>query len=185
MARDIEEFLRKAAERRAAQQQGKRSGGGKPPAFSPPPGRSPPAANDLAEEPDPFPAGQSVAEHVQKHIGSGAAEISSHASQLGREVDQAGQRARARVQQNLDHDVGQLDGKQGKGKRKQKGKSPRPPAPAQATTPTLTPKVDSAPPGLPARKEDQAPAIARLLRSQQAFKQAFIISELLKRPEWD
>ncbi len=190
MARDIEEFLRKAAERRAAQQQGKRPGGANPPAArSPgaaPAERRPAIADDMAEEPDPFPSGQTVAEHVQQHIGAGAAEISQHTRQLGRELDQAGQRSQARVQQNLDHQLGQLGGGQGKGKRKQKAKGSRQPAAAESSSPpTIAPAA--APPviGQVGPKEDLAPAIARLLRSPQAIKQAIIIAELLKRPEWD
>lgn len=185
MARDIEEFLRKAAERRAAQQKGQR------PVTPNLPGRPAPGTSrpvpaedviDLAEEPDPFPAGQSVAEHVRQHIDSGAAEISQHARQLGREVGESGQKTRQRIQQNLDHDLGQLSGGQAKGRdrsrQKQSQQSPSGQAAGSARTPLNLPP-ENAPPVI------TSVGLGQLLRSPQSIRQAIIVSELLKRPEWD
>lgn len=188
MARDIEEFLRKAAERRAAQQKGQRPAtpipSERPAPVTPKPIRPVPAEDviDLAEEPDPFPAGQSVAEHVRQHMDSGAAEISEHTRQLGREVGEAGQKTRQRVQQNLDHDLGQLSGSSTKGKGKKTQKQAQPSA-AERT-------AGSAPTPLNMPPEKTPPVITsvglgQLLRSPQSIRQAIIVSELLKQPDWD
>ena len=189
MARDIEEFLRKAAERRAAQQKGQQPGTAKPPArpMAPASGnsrsaRSVPAEDviDLAGEPEPFPSGRTVAEHVRQHIDSGAAEISQHTRQLGREVAEKGQKARQRIQQNLDHEVGQL----GSGQAAGKGKS-RQQQQAGTSQQAAKPK-----PVLNLPPERQTPVInsvglGQILRSPASIRQAIIVSELLKRPEWD
>lgn len=184
MARDIEEFLRKAAERRAAQQKGQRPA--TPPPAAARPARPVPAEDvtDLAEEPDPFPSGQSVAEHVRQHIDSGAAEISQHTKQLGREVGEAGQKAKQRIQQNLRHEVGQLGG--GQGKKRSQGKS------GQKSERQAVPQTAAAQPKQPLNlpPENTPPVLTsvglgQLLRSPQSIRQAIIVAELLKRPEWD
>lgn len=190
MARDIEEFLRKAAERRAAQQKGQRPAGQTPPpapsASAPvPPARRPVPGEeviDLAGEPNPFPTGQTVAEHV-RHIDSGASEISQHARQLGREVGETGQKAQQRVQQNLDHEVGQLTGgQQGKGKGKGKPKLNRQSS-QQAAVPQLQQTNQLPPAAIP--PVINSVGLGQWLRTPQNIRQAIIVSELLKRPEWD
>lgn len=184
MARDIEEFLRKAAERRAAQQQGQR-GGAQPASAQPSPPRQPPPVArqaevnrpvvqprtieaggfDAPDEPDPFPSGQSVAEHVQKHIDAGSSEIAQQTRKLGERVGQTGKKVKDRVQQKFDHEVGNLAESQSRGEQK-KGKPTDPKS--QVPTARLAPQT-----------------IAELLRSPQALRQSIIIAELLKRPEWD
>lgn len=174
MARDIEEFLRKAAERRAAQQKGQRpasppvSGQSAPPASArPSPGRPSvgggSAVPELEEEPDPFPTGQTVSEHVQKHIDSGPSEIARQTRQLGERVGRAGKKVQERVQQKFDHEVGQLAESQAK------------PVQQKAVEPIQRPAASAYSPG----------TIAALMRSPQSLRQAIIVSELLKRPEWD
>lgn len=184
MARDIEEFLRKAAERRAAQQQGQRSGAQQPPAQSSPPRQAPPPPRpsemirpvvqprtadagrfEPQEEPDPFPSGQSVTQHVQKHIDSGVSEMAQHTRKLGERVGQAGKKVNERVQQKFDHEVGNLAESQSRGESK-KAKSAEPKSRSAAVV--IAPQT-----------------IAELLRSPQALRQSIIVAELLKRPEWD
>jgi len=184
MARDIEEFLRKAAERRAAQQQGQRPGAQPAPAKPSPPRQVPPSQRpsemtrpvvqprtvdaggmEMQEERNPFPSGQSVAEHVQKHIDSGVGEIAQHTRKLGERVGESGKKAKERVQQKFDHEVGNLADAQSRGESK-KGKPPEPKLRAAAGV--VAPQT-----------------IAELLRSPHALRQAIIVSEILKRPEWD
>lgn len=184
MARDIEEFLRKAAERRAAQQQGQRPGAQQPPAQSSPPRQVPPQQRPPEmtrpvvqprtvdaggfgpeDEPDPFPSGQSVAQHVQKHIDSGVSEIAQHTRKLGERVGQAGKKVNQRVQQKFDHEVGNL---------------------AESQTKSEPKKANSVEPkSKPAAVVIAPQTIAELLRSPQALRQSIIVAELLKRPEWD
>jgi hypothetical protein len=121
---------------------------------------------------------------VRQHIDSGSAQISQHTKQLGREVGEAGQKAQQRIQENLDHDVGQLGGGAGKGKGKGKSKqkqnlqSPAQPAAAQSRAAINLPP-ESKPPII------NSVGIGQWLRSPQNIRQAIIVSELLKRPEWD
>ena len=180
MARDIEEFLRKAAERRAAQQQGQRPGSQPPPAQPSPPRQAPAqqrppeitrpvmqprTTGEIQDEPDPFPSGQSVAQHVQKHIDSGASEISQIARKLGERVGQSGKKVNERVQQKFEHEVGNLADSQGRGESKKK----------QPTEGRLR----------PAATVITSQTIADMFRSPPALRQAIIVAELLKRPEWD
>ncbi|MFM7562191.1 MAG: hypothetical protein ACKO81_04055, partial [Planctomycetota bacterium] len=91
---------------------------------------------DAPDEPDPFPSGQSVAEHVQKHIDAGAGEIAQHTRKLGERVGQTGKKVKDRVQQKFDHEVGNLAESQSRGEPK-KGKptEPKPRGPAARVAP--------------------------------------------------
>lgn len=184
MARDIEEFLRKAAERRAAQQQAQR-GGAQPAPTQPSPPRPPVPAqrppeitrpavqpraldsggSEIQDEPNPFPSGQSVTQHVQKHIDQGASEIEQQTKRLGERVGQTGKKVNERVHQKFDHEVGNLAESQSRGEPK-KGKSTEPKS--RVPVAKIAPQT-----------------IAELLRSPLALRQSIIVSELLKRPEWD
>jgi hypothetical protein len=98
--------------------------------------------------------GRSVAQHMR-----GTEQIAEHVRHLGEEVDLADDKLEARLHRVFDHSVGQL--------RKQ--------------------ATDSAP-APPEGPHDQAPAvsssaIAQMMRSQQAIRNAIILGEILHRPE--
>ncbi len=96
MAGDIEDFLRRAAQRRAQQ-----------PLQAPKAERRPGEAIVDAEvvEP-PVLHGGSVAEHVASHLREGV--FDQQVARLGEEVDQADDRMEARLQQRFAHELGQL-----------------------------------------------------------------------------
>ncbi len=167
MARDIEDFLRKAAERRKQAQ-----GGGtpqQPPAQQPPPQQRPvqpqrqqpakPAQQRPAQQrpvqPAAIPAelvrrGATVADHVQEHINTrGIAEQVSH---LGEEVGLADDKLEQRLHDKFDHSVGDLQ-------RKQQTESAR----AEASP---------------------ADELLEMLRNPKSIRQAIILSEILRRPDF-
>ena len=134
MARDIEEFLRKAAERRQ-----QKSGGGKSPdsrrpaarpqSPSPQPRRLQPEVveaevvraqpmNPRVKSQKPKPARvkpapkrnlreESVAEHVRNHIDTSS--IATHAEQLGDRIANVHDQVDASIHQRLDHDLTAID----------------------------------------------------------------------------
>lgn len=175
MARDIEEFLRKAAERRAAQQQGRPvPQTPSPPADTPTPRLVP--ENRPMESRKPVggveslelvedevevirPVGQTVSEHVKSHIDT--RDISQHAEQLGARVGRAGNKMDRRVHEKFEHDLGQLTESPKKGSSK-KTAGQRQPAVL----------ID-------------AGSILGMLRSPRTVGQAILLAELLKRPEFD
>ncbi len=170
MARDIEEFLRKAAERRKQAQQG----GGQPAApqrpaqpapvpqqrpVAPPPAQrqpySPPPTTPSRQPPQRQPVEaevvwsnrESVAAHVQAHISTRS--IAEHASQLGQEVGLADDKLEQRLHEKFDHSVGTLG------------------------------HLDTT--GEGATSGDD---LLQLLRNPQSLRQAILLSEILKRPEF-
>lgn len=164
MARDIEEFLRKAAERRKQQ-------GAAPPAANPPPAAQPAPARQSpapqranlpprqapveAEVVRPQRLGSGVAQHVRQHINT--KDIVEHVSHLGEEVAEADDKLEKRIHQKFDAGMGNLAGDR---------KSAAPLAPvAQAGT---------VPPN----------ELLNLLRNPRTLRQAILISEILKRPEY-
>jgi len=99
MSGDIEEFLRRAAERRARQQSQR------------PPQRTVETLRaEVIEEAevveDDIAHGRSVQEHVAQHIKSGV--FDQRTAQLGEEVDQADDRMEAHLQQYFVHELGDL-----------------------------------------------------------------------------
>lgn len=164
MAGDIEEFLRRAAQRRAQQQQPR-----------------PPAASPQGQRPKPMPPrpieildaqiiddveiiephvlhGSSVAEHVQSHIREGVFDESL--ARLGEEVDQSDDRMEAHLHQYFEHDLGAL---------------------GTRTAATADSTLDDDSPGQ--RPQPVKPTnFLELLRNPASVRQAIILSEILTRP---
>jgi hypothetical protein len=160
MARDIEEFLRKAAERRNRAQQ-ERAPTPQPPSqppatprtqFSRPPIEPRRSVEEDDEEvlvPEIVEERESVKDHVRRHINT--KEIVEHVAHLGEEVALADDKLEARLHQTFDHDVGKL---------------------AHSTDPYTDQKAQS--------QND----FMRFLRNPKTVRQAIVVSEILKRPEW-
>lgn len=168
MARDIEEFLRRAAERRKQAQQG--SGGQKrPPQQRPPAQRpvTPPPRQTISErdivvparvafpEQQPHSIGQeSIEEHVRRHID--VSDIVEHVDHLAENIEQADERMDAHLDEVFDHDVGKLGS--GKGATDELNRST---ASNKATTDLL-----------------------RMLQDPASVRQSIVIAEILKRPDF-
>ena len=179
MARDIEEFLRKAAERRQ-----KQKGGGAPqqqPRRQETPQRQPPRRQvprepviiDEVEIVEPRPVqpkkrprpkkpatirSGSVADHVKSHINT--SDIASHAEQLGDRISTVHDQVESRIQQRLDRDLTTLD-----------------------DTPTVT---DDPPPAIfGARSSSATEKLREMLSNPKSVAQAILVAEILKRPNMD
>jgi hypothetical protein len=165
MRDEVEEFLRRAAQRRA-QAEAKRREQVQPqqPQQRPAPVQRAPLRQqpmDLepvveiieAEEAD---ATSRLSSSVAQHL-RGPSEISRHAASLGAEVDQADDRLEARLQKTFDHKLGQL----------------------KDTTTAAPVKV--------ALQTGEAMAasmnLTRLLSNAQSIRNGIILSEILSRPE--
>ena len=159
MARDIEEFLRRAAERR--QQQGGAAPSRPTPSRPAPLPQEPMIIEDVEVIQPRRPAKrsdirqESVDEHVKKHIDT--SNIARHAESLGASIGQASQRTEQRVQQHLDHDISRVDDK-----------------------PTITDDALNVP---------QGPTLASQLKASlgnpRSVGQAILLAEILKRPDLD
>ncbi len=163
MPRDIEEFLKMAAQRRQQQKQRQQQ---RPPAPQPAPPvqRRPPitpAIEDdvyaIGDEQDHNLRQQSVRDHVQSHIDT--SDIAQHAQKLGHKVGLADDKLEARLQKKFDHDVGHLQ--------IDKRRS------AQSETTAVTEK----------QYAQLASDLMQMLRTPTSIRQAVLISEVLKRPE--
>ena len=181
MARDIEEFLRRAAERRKQNQ----AGGGKVPPRTPPAARPPqaPPKKRLAEEASP-PAEdpyarkkkqsappiapprkpqvaprkrESIEEHVRRAIV--VSDVTENASHLAEDISQADERLEARLEK-FDHSMGSLEG-----------------------TETVTDDVAATVEG--PDKSRLAVDLLNLFASPKSIRQSILISEILKRPDFD
>ncbi len=165
MARDIEEFLRKAAERRKQQQN---QGGGAP---APTNQQSRPPAPPRPQPPRPqprqefiptneieviAPRGESIQDHVRRHINTN--DITQHARQLGEEVALADDKIDAHIHQKFDQGLGTLAS----------GRDPY----AQDSNNTMNRDLG---------QHD----LLDLLREPKTLRQAILVSEILKRPNFD
>ncbi len=172
MARDIEEFLRKAAERRQQQKGGAPQ---QPPRRQPQPAQKPMIIDAVeadivearpARRPAPRPPKkprkkssirtQSVGDHVQSHIDTSA--IAEHASSLGERISSVHDQTDIRVHQRLDHDLTAIDDK---------------PSVTEAPRPAI----------LGARNSNAADELRQLLGNPKSIGQAILIAEILKRPD--
>ena len=182
MARDIEEFLRKAAERRQQQKGGAPQ---RPPQQTPqqpsrrqPPRREEPMIIEAVEadivearparrpvqSPPKQPRKkssirkQSVADHVQSHIDTSS--IAEHASSLGERISSVHEQVDARIHERLDHDLTVIDDK---------------------------PSVTEAPRKkiFGATHADAAAELHQMLQNPKAVGQAILVAEILKRPDFD
>lgn len=174
MARDIEEFLRRAAERR---QQQKNQGQKPPPAR---PVRQPlpeieveivdPRIADqpLRKKQNIRPGGakqqkdfreQSVAEHVQQHLDT--SRIAQHAEHLGDRIASVHDKVDQEIHRRLDHDVSKID-----------------------DLPTVT---DDPRPGLVGGDviNPIAAELLKMLSNPTSIRQAILMSEILKVPDWE
>ncbi len=178
MPRDIEEFLKMAAQRR---QQQKQKAAGQRPAAAPkkppvqprnPSARLPlPPANQPsrplrpgeeirilggAAEPTDM-RDQSVSEHVRVHIDTSS--LGEHARHLGEQVGLADDKMDARLHRKFDHSVASL----------------KPAGTAHHETTSVTERDVS----------QLASELLDMLRSPKSIRQAILIAEVLKRPEFD
>lgn len=178
MARDIEEFLRKAAERRQQQ----KGGAPQPQPPQPPPRRQPPRAQEPiiieavdADIVEARPArrpiqsqkkppkqssirNQSVADHVKSHINT--SDIAEHAASLGERISSVHDKVDARIHKRLDRDLTAIDDK---------------------------PSVTDAPRKeiFGARNADAAAELYQMLQNPRSVGQAILVAEILKRPNFD
>jgi hypothetical protein len=174
MAGDIEEFLRRAAQRRAQQQQ---QGPQKPQARTPQPQARPPQP----QRPKPAPPrpvqvldaqiidevevvephvlqGGSVEAHVKQHMREGV--FDERLSRLGEEVDQSDDRMEAHLHEVFEHQLGTLGART-----------------ARAADSTL----DDDSPGQK-RKPVPPKNYLALLQNPASIRDAIILSEILARP---
>jgi hypothetical protein len=178
MADEIEEFIRRAAERRKQQAQGQQPAR-RPPAQQPaaqkPPAQRPPAPPKprppLAPPMSPRPVVEAevvsaeLAEHVSSHVAShlDTHQFAERAAHLGEETALSDDRLEARLHQKFDHRVGRL-------------------------TKTSLNQVEDIPD--PGQRLAAAPAVSlspqalvQMLQSPQQLRGAIILKEVLDRPE--
>ncbi len=168
MARDIEEFLRQAALKRQQQQN---QGAAQPPRPAAPPPRPVPTqqpprpiqqkkrVRKMGGQPT-QPAAQrppeSVADHVRRRLDTSS--LVDHAQQLGSEVALADDKLEARLHEKFDHEVGTMG--------------------AYAGASISQGQRDAAARLSPDRLLD-------LLKNPNSLRQAIIVAEILKRPDFD
>ena len=164
MAGDIEEFLRRAAQRRA-QQQKPRPQTPPPQAQRPKPAPPRPAEILHAEiiddieiiEPDVLQGG-SVEAHVKQHIRDGV--FDEELSHLGEDVDKSDDRMEAHLHEYFEHDLGALGAR---------------------TSAAADSSLDDDSPGQ--RRPPVKPTdYLALLQNPASIRQAIILSEILTRP---
>lgn len=180
MAKDIEEFLKMAAQRR---QQQKQNAGGqqavppqqpapaqqpparKPPVQRPTAQRRPPALQQPAvQKKRPQPAQpvrqlsqQSVSDHVRQHLDT--RDIVAHAENLGEEVGLADEKLEGHLHDVFDHSVSRMEN--------QKQSSGETIASSNRNTSRIAAELHA------------------MLRSPKSVRQAIVLAEILKRPEFD
>lgn len=172
MARDIEEFLRRAAERRNKQLKQKQGGQAgqqpvqqrKPPVQQPSRVKQPPRrlviSNDQVEvvrrETQDL-RDEDVTEHVRRHLD--VSDITEHASHLAENLEQADERLEDRLHEKFDHDLGSLKDRQ----------------PLEQIAPVVTRQ----------RISHLANDLIQMLKSPKSVRQAIIIAEVLRRPKFE
>lgn len=174
MARDIEEFLRRAAERR---QQQKNQGQQPPPTQTvrqpipeievevvkprtpaPPPRIKTKVRPNVGKKPIDY-RQQSVSEHVEQHLDT--SRIAQHAEQLGDRIASVHDQVDQEIHRRLDHDVSKIDDR-----------------------PTIT---DDPRPGVVGgdKVNPIAAELLKMLSNPTSIRQAILLSEILKKPNWD
>ncbi len=174
MARDIEEFLRRAAERRQQQKAGQQPKAPQPPAqeveiIQPeivrpqvPSKRRPDVAKPKVKKQrrsvQKDMRNESVSDHVKSHLDT--SRISEHAEELGDRIASVHGQVDIDVHKRLDHDINKID-----------------------DLPTIT---DDVRPGVIGA---DVPPIARelleMLSKPSSIRQAILMREILDRPKWD
>ncbi len=162
MAKDIEEFLKMAAQRR------RESATGPPRAQQTPAQQKPPSKQQQKKPVKPPvvvsetevdvvpPRRESVASGVQKNLDN--SRLKRHAEKLGEEVGLADDKLDARLHQKFDHQVGHLASQAIGG--------------VESTSKARVPVKSKT-------------LLLNMLASPQSVQQAIIMSEILSRPEWD
>lgn len=165
MSDEIDEFIRRAAERRRQQGQGQRR------AARPQQGQGKPSQRPRVPRSDVVDAEvvsaevvEDVAMQVEKPLDSRG--FDQRAAHLGEETAQADDRLEARLHQTFDHQLGRL----------QQTSSVGP----QATARTAT---DVAASVTTAAANEMLTFLVGALRSPQQVRQAIILSDILQRPE--
>ena len=161
MAKDIEEFLKMAAARRREAQQSAPAQPARPTPQKIPPKQKKPLTRPglvLSEsEVEIVPAQrESVAKHVESRIDT--SRLKKHAEKLGEKVGKADDVLEARLHQKFDHQVGRLA-------------QPKPVAAAPDDKSKMQTRTTS--------------SLLAMIASPQSVQQAIVMSEILKRPEWD
>ena len=180
MARDIEEFLKMAAQRRQQQRQKSSRGNAAPTTNKPPPADAsrrvsttsrPPLNQQTEADPivvlgskdrvstQPNPYDQSISEYVQSHMDT--TDVTEQAEQLGDEVALADDKMDARLQSTFDHQIGSLKSAASDS--------------AFATTTTATAQ----------RISPIADELLDMLSSPKSIRQAILLNEILQRPKFD
>ncbi|MCH2180810.1 MAG: hypothetical protein MK108_02275 [Mariniblastus sp.] len=156
MARDIEEFLRRAAERRKQQLQGQKQAPAQRPAQ-----RLPEVISEV-EIVEPAPSQpmreQGIAESVRSHINT--SDIAEHAEHLGERIQNVDERVADRLGQKFDREVTRLGD-------------------SEMVTDQAHPQA-----GL-AQASPAAEDLIQMLSSPQTLRQAILVSEILRRPHFD
>lgn len=171
MVGDIEEFLRRAAQRRAQQQQPTKPQAGPPKAR--PPQNPPPQAQrprpaprrpveileaEVIDESPRVLRGSSVEAHVKEHLRAGV--FDEGISHLGEEVGRSDDRMEAHLHQVFEHDLGALGAR---------------------TSVAADSSLDDDSPGQN-RKPVKPTNYMELLANPASIRQAIILSEILARP---
>jgi hypothetical protein len=166
MRDEVEEFLRRAAQRRAQAEAKRREQvqPQQPPQQRPAPIQRAPLRQQPVElepvveiiEAEEADAGSRLSSSVAQHL-RGTTEIARHATNLGSEVDQADDRLEARLHKTFDHQVGTL----------KNTSEAAPVRVAMQTTEALAASMN----------------LTRLLSNAQSIRNGIILSEVLTRPE--
>jgi hypothetical protein len=171
VAEEIEDFMRRAAERQAVKrtkpQMGEAGAASSPdvPVGKVPSGRrdlQPAAAEASAQE---KPVGGQVSEHVQKYLDE--QEFRRREAELGKQVARSDQQIDQHFQQVFDHSVSKLEATPGEAAA----------APAAYEPPDL---VGAAATAIPATF---ATGLLDLVTDPDSLRQAIVLNELLRRPE--
>ncbi len=164
MARDIEEFLRRAAERRKQQLQGQAPAQQRPSQQRPSQQRPSQQRQEVISEVEIVEAAprpkreQGIAESVRSHINT--SDIAEHAEHLGERIQNVDERVADRLGQKFDREVAHLhDG--------------------EMVTDQAQPQAGLSP-ASPAAEE-----LIQMLSSPQTLRQAILVSEILRRPHFD
>jgi len=163
MAGDIEDFLRRAAQRRAPQ----------PPASAIPPGMQMLGDDDvidadivdadIVEDPGIL-SGHDVGDHVTRHINT--SDFGERMSHMGEDVDRADDRMESHLHEYFEHALGDLGG-----------------ATSRASNSTLD--DDNAPQDpIDPKKAKTKFNIRQLLRSPSSIRDAIVLSEILRKPDF-
>ena len=158
MAKNIEEFLKLAAARRQQGQQQQEV------QIRPPQQQRQPEIVEIIDDVEIVePRSSGVGSHVQTHIDT--SDIAEHTRQLGERISSADEKVKRRLAQKFDHSVGSL----GQDSIEDQGE-----VSAQTTTAVEAEDVP-----------ERATELIQLFRSPGSIRNAILMNEILKRPDFD